>query len=310
VGCLGAVVVGLASLIALTGACSQPRLESMARELARSVPRAEDATVGGSIGLRFVELDVKGAETQAPRFPIGVASFVAQPGARRHALVGPAGRVALTDHRVLYARRELNGPADHRPWVRLEIERLEEVDVPRLESLINQQDIGMLAVISPGFVLDTLHGVLTGSVKRKQLDHGRRRYDFNISVDKAERELDISEDERDDLELLRRSVALTSDIFKASAILRRDGSLAELTLHLVQRPDKRTAVGIDVLVNVDPPSTTSQRLWPPKRDHSIRVSSLAALRGSLVDQLGPKEPITRGTISIDLRSDEQRGGQR
>jgi hypothetical protein len=282
-------------------ACSQPRLEKLARELTRSVPRTADGIVQGSIAIRFVDVHVKGAVSKAPAFPVANADFVAQPGARRVALVSSSGRASLTDHRVLYARRKLNGPADKRPWVRLEVERLDEVDVPRLEALLNSQDTGTLAVISPGFMLDALHGVLTGSVKQTRLADGNRAFTFNVSLDKAARELDLSEDERDDNELLRRSIALTSDIFKASAKLRADGSLSELTLHLIEHPDKRTSVKLDVALKVAP-QASAKALWPPQRDHTVRVSSLAALRANLVEQLGPKLPVSQQRISITMQN--------
>jgi len=295
------VLATLATTALVAGtACSQPRLEKLARELTRSVPRTPDGTLEGTIAIRFVDVHLKGAEAKAPQFPVANAKFVAQPGARKYALLTATGRASLTDHRVLYARRKLNGPADKRPWVRLEVERLDEVDVPRLEALLNSQDTGTLAVISPGFVLDALHGVLTGSVKQTKLAGGHRAFTFNVSLDKAARELDLTEDERDDNELLRRSIALTGDIFKASAKLRADGTLSELVLHLVEHPDKRTSVKLDVALKVAPP-TTRQALWPPARDHTVRVSSLAALRASLVEQLGPKVPFERGTISITMQ---------
>lgn len=292
--------VALAALIASTSsACSQPGLERLARRLDRSVPRAPSTALTGKIAIRFLDVHLKGADSQATPFPVASADFVVVPGARKQALVGPTGRAAMTDHRILYARRKLNGPADHRPWVRMEVERLDDVDVPRLEALLNQQDTGVLAVLSPSFAIDALRGVLTGSIKQQRTDDGGRRFDFNLSLDKAERELKRSEDERDDFDLLRKSIALTSDIFKAQATLRPDGSLSGLKLWVVEKPDKRTSVRLELALSVSPP--TSKTLWPPKREHTIRVSSLAALRGSLLDQLGPKGPVTRAPISITMR---------
>ncbi len=131
---------------------------------------------------------------------------MAQPGRDRWAIVGPTDTVGLANGRVIYARRKTNGPADKRPWVRLELERLDDIDVPELEPLMANQDPGVLATLSPQFMLDLLQGVLTGSVKVRGLGDGARVITFNTSIDKMQRELKRSEDEEDDLKRLLRGV--------------------------------------------------------------------------------------------------------
>ena len=108
-------LLAAAATLLLASACSQPSLERRAKALERAVPRAANASVAGHIALQYVDIKVKGARTASHPFPVASAAFVVQPGAQRAALVGAGGdRVALTDHRIIYARRELNGPADRR----------------------------------------------------------------------------------------------------------------------------------------------------------------------------------------------------
>jgi hypothetical protein len=135
-----------------------------------------------------------------------------------------------------------------------------------------------------------LAGVLTGSVKQDRVDEaGNRVLSFNVSIDKANRENDLSEDERDDRKLLLRAYAITSDIFKATATLRPDGSLARLSLRVRERPDKQSTIDVlvELLTDEQAAVTTTPPLEPPARESTIRVSSLAELRGSILEFLAP-----------------------
>ena len=257
--------------------------------------------MAGSIAIQVLDVHVKGAGSslgatpaggvgpQLPQFPIAVARFVVQPGSGRGAIIGPKGTVGLAQQRVMYARRKQNGPADTRPWVRLELDRLDTIDKPRLEALLQAQNPGVLTVVSPQFALDLLRGVLTGSVKAKKLPDGGKTIEFNTSISKANRELKHSEDFRDDRKTLLRSLAITGDIFGGVARLRPDGSLQRLRLEIKEQPDKRTKLSIRVDLNMDDGPKDAVSLALPKRDRTIRVGSLAALKGSLIDQLAPEK---------------------
>lgn len=294
-----AAVVATPVLLALAfsnAACSQPKLERLARELARSIPQKGDGKVAGSIVMRLSEIKVKGADpstlgnvAQVPQFALAAAGFVVQPGRDRAVLLGPQGVVSLTDQRIIYARRKLNGPADKRPWSRLELDRLDDIAVPRLEALREQMNAGALAVLSPEFSLDLLSGVLTGSLKQKPLAGGGKTIEFNTSVEKANRELKLDEDERDDRERLLRSLAVTGDIFKGVATLRTDGSLATLQLEIKEQPNKRTTAKVLLALKTDEKVDAALSLTPPKREETIRVGSLSALRNNIVDSLSPEK---------------------
>ena len=276
-------------------ACAQPRLERLAREIGRSVPRSGSSAVKGRITLRLMAVEQKGGVgaisaagaggPQLPAVPIAFADFVAQPG-RRAALFGPTGEPAsVTQDRVLYAKRKLNGPADTRPWVRLEVERLDDIDVPNLDALMTQQNMGLLAILSPELALDLLRGVLTGSIEQQRASDGTRRLGFNVSIAKAERELKTNEDERDDRKRLLHAIGVTGDIFPGRATLRPDGTLSALRLTFAEKPNKRTAVKLRLELTMANNAAPAFGVKRPTRDATIRVSSLAALRGNLIDDL-------------------------
>ena len=289
-----ALAVWLGAFAIVGSGCSQPRLERLARDIARSVPRADDAVTTGRMTLTIDELKITGglATATLPSSTLASARFAVQPGKGRGAVLGGEATplVSLTHDRVLYARRKTKTKADRRPWVRLELDRLDDISKPRLEALIAQQNAGVLAVVSPLLVTDLLRGVLTGSIKQRQWAGGVRHLTFNVSVDKANRELDLSEDARDDRERLLHALAITGDIFKATATLRPDGSLARLTLKLVERPDKQNHINLLVEVVTDE-AGAAPALNPPAREATIRVGSLAELRGSILEQLAPTPAI-------------------
>lgn len=292
-----AVATPLLLVVAFSNAaCAQPKLERLSRELSRSIPQKGDGVVAGSIVMRLTEVKVKGSDPsalgsigQVPKISLAAAGFVVQPGRERAALVGPKGLVTLTDGRILYSRRKLNGPADKRPWARLELARLDDIDVPRLEVLREQMDAGSLAVLSPDFALDLLSGVLTGSLKQKALPGGGKSIEFNASIEKSNRELDLSDDERDDRERLLRSMAVTTDIFKGVARLNADGSLRALQLEVKEQPNKRTTAKVLLELTIDNKVGAAVSLAPPARNETIRVGSLSALRNNILDQLSPEK---------------------
>ena len=290
-----AVAVWLGAFAVAGTGCSQPRLERLARDVASSVPREANAVTTGRITLVIADVRAEGGVIVGGMIPSALLAstrFAVQPGRGRGAVLGGGDNVpvvSLTDDRVLYARRKTKSRADKRPWVRLELDRLDDIAKPRLEALIAQQNAGTLAVLSPSLVTDLLAGVLTGSVKQQGVDkEGNRRLTFNVSVDKANRELDLTDDERDDRKRLLRALAITGDIFKASATLRADGSLARLILRFVERPDKRSH--IDVIAElVTDPAPAAAELKPPTREATIRVGSLAELRGNIIEHLAPAQ---------------------
>lgn len=287
-----AIWLGAFAVVTSTAGCSQPRLERLARDVSNAVPRDGDAVTTGRITLGIVHIEAQALLAgTVPSSLLASTRFAVQPGRERGAILGGGDTpvVALTDDRVLYARRKTRSRADKRPWVRLELDRLDDISKPRFEALVAQQNAGVLAVLSPAFVTDLLAGVLTGSIKERRWESGARHLTFNVSVDKANRELDLSDDERDDRKRLLRAFAITGDIFKATATLRSDGSLSRLTVRFVERPDKQSRIELLAELVTDD-RLAAPPLAPPARETTIRVGSLAELRGSIVDHLAPAPP--------------------
>lgn len=287
-----ALAVWLGAFAIVGSGCSQPRLERLARDITRSVPRADGAVTTGRMTLTIDDINITGGAVLAtiPSATLASTRFAVQPGRDRGAVLGGDASpvVVLTDERVVYARRKPQSKADKRPWVRLELNRLDDISKPRLEALIAQQNAGVLAVISPLFITDLLAGVLTGSVKQELVDaKGNRFLSFNVSVDKANRELELTDDERDDRTRLLRALAITGDIFKANATLRADGSLSRLVLRFTERPDRLSSVVVLAELITDDAGTSAPPLDPPTRESTIRVGSLAELRGNIIEQLAP-----------------------
>ena len=305
------VTIGLVAVLG-AAACSQPRLEHLAKDLARSVPRADTGSVAGVIAIRLDGVDVKGAARAAAGSsfdavnarlysgPVAVARFQVQPGRERAALFGAGGGpVSVTQGRVVYAKRKTNGPADTRPWVRLEMKRLDDVSVPDLNSLMANQNPGLLAIVTPQFALDLLRGVLTGSVKQTVTADGERHLRFNVSIAKSQRELKQSKEVRKDRKRLLKAIGITGDIFGGSGTLRPDGSLSTLRLHLAEKPNKRTKVALRVDLTMDSAAKDTFAVARPARVTTIRIASLAALRGNLVDALS----VGRGADPTKLPAD-------
>lgn len=239
-------------------------------------------------GLRGAPSGLAAGAPQVPKLPIAAIRFVTKPGEQRTAIVGPAGTVAIVGARVMFARRKQNGPADTRPWVRLDLKRLADIDVPNFDALAKDLNPGVLAVITPQLALELLHGVLTGSIEQQRLANGDRVLTFNASVDKANRQLRRSEDQRDDRERLLKAAAITGDIFGGKAQIDSSGELQHLTLKLRESPDKRTKINLEVDLDLTKP-VTGFSLQTPSRERTIRVRTLSALRGNLIDQLLPKD---------------------
>ena len=308
------LTIGLVAVVC-AAACSQPRLEHLANDLAHSVPRSGTRAVAGVIAIRLDGVEIKGASRAAAGSsvdaanarlysgPVAIAQFKVQPGRDRAALFGVGGApVSVTQGRVVYAKRKTNGPADTRPWVRLELQRLVDVSVPDLNALMANQNSGLLAIVTPQFALGLLRGVLTGSVKQRVGADGQRHLRFNVSIAKSQRELKQSKAVRDDHKRLLKAIGVTGDIFSGSGTLRPDGSLSALQLHLAEKPNKRTKVALRVDLTMEPGVNDSFGVARPARVTTIRIASLAALRGNLIDALSVGKGADPTKLPADVAS--------
>jgi hypothetical protein len=286
--------LGTLLIVALLSACgSQAEKQAGADALRDSVPttaghRTRGLMVMSSRPIKVPEGTVAGlaapavegaaAAEVAASPPFG---FVADRGAGRVAvLTDPAAPpVFLAGPEVYYARRPSVRPNERRPWVRVELHRLDEEESPSAEALVESAGAGWLAAAGPHVMFDLLAGVLAGSVKTgKAAEDGSRTYRFNVSVDKANRELDRSEDERDERSYVLRSIAIKGDIFPGEATLDGDGALSRLKITFFQTPDRLTKLGLVIELRILPALAELQavKLAPPARATTIRLSTMPA----------------------------------
>jgi hypothetical protein len=279
--------------VALLGACSsQADKQKVADAVRDSVPAAAGQRVGGFMGMavRTVKAPANGLVAggqDGGAFP--PMAFAAEPHSGRVALLATPGKPAdfLASATTYYARRVGARPDERRPWVRVDLRRLHEEESPDIGTLTEQVGRGWATVVGPHLMLDLLAGVLAGSVKAgKAAADGSRSVKFNVSIDKANRELDLSEDARDERSYVLRSIAIKGDIFPGEATLRANGSLSRLLITFFMTPDRLTKLALAVDLRVERSARVNAiPLAPPERKTTIRVSAMPALISTMTQNV-------------------------
>jgi len=284
----------VAAAVFTTGACSQGERKQLADALTRSVKLADDQVYAGQMVVALRPRNVSGGPEQQQQVrggTLGQLAVTLDRSKRRAALSPTPGAppIVLFDAgTAVYARRVTRSEYDRRKWARLDYARLPDFDVPSLRELGQASGPGDIAVIDPVFLTDLLRGVLTGSVELvRTAKDGSRLLTFNTSIDKAERKIRIDEADRKERAKLLRSLAITGDVHKGEAILKADGTVSSLRILLTERPDKRTAIDLEATLTLVPLTAEDRvpALAPPSRDVTVRVPALAALKGTIREQL-------------------------
>lgn len=285
-----ALLTAVLVLPAVTG-CSQGERRAEALAIRDSIPRGAGQAITGTLALELGTVTIHGdRQVQLRTGTLAFVAFAAEPKRRRSALQAKPGGppVYLTAGRSVYARRTTHAVTERRPWARLDLKRVDQVDKPSLVQLVPLMGPADVSVLDPQLLLDLLSGALTGSVKAGAADaDGSREYRFNVSVDKANRTLELSDDARKDREKLLRSLAITSDVHPATARLRKDGSLAAFVVTFVVRPDKQASIPIVATLTVQAGSVPDG-LAVPDRATTVRVSTLGDIRAALALRLGSR----------------------
>ena len=196
--------------------------------------------------------------------------------------------LVVYDADTIYVRRVVKSKADKRLWARLELDRLPDQPLPSFDDLLQGAQPGDAVVLSPGLLTDLLSGALTGSVRQERVaDDGSRLISFNASIDKASRELDLDDDDRDAREKLLRALAIKDDIGPAETVLREDGSVSRVTIVFAERPDKQTRLDLeaDLVLGPQPADADGPAPAPPPRNRTVRVRAIGALRSTLSEHL-------------------------
>ena len=284
----------LVAAVALLGAaCSQADRQRDAETLRDSVPVTAGERISGVLlmSARVVETPEGvpvGSDTAAKLPPLG---FVAEPSKRVASLVAKAGEppMFLSTEESLYARRITANENERRPWLRVDLSRVNDSDKPSAEELFGAGtgSLGWPAVVGPQLVIDMVAGVLTGSLKAGKPDaDGSRRFRFNVSIDKANRELRLHEDRREQRANMLRSIAITGDVFKGDATLRADGSLARFRVLFHQMPNKQSTSELAAELRLDKSTPAdAPGLVVPVKKTTIRVSTVPALTAAVAQRL-------------------------
>lgn len=289
-----AILVAVMGVAVTSAACSQGERKQLADALTRSVELADDQVYAGQLVVALRPRTIEGGPEQQQQVRAGTLGQLAVTldRAKRRAALSPtpgAPPIVLFDAgTAVYARRVVRSEYDRRKWARLDYARLPDFDVPSLRELGQASGPGDVAVIDPVFLTDLLRGVLTGSVSvERTAQDGSRLLRFNTSIDKAERKIRIAEADRKERAKLLRSLAITGDVHKGEAILKADGTVSSLRIWLTERPDKRTAIDLEVTLTLVPLTAEDRvpALAPPSRDVTVRVPALAVLKGTIREQL-------------------------
>ncbi len=171
--------------------------------------------------------------------------------------------------------------------MRVDLGRLTDEESPDAPALFEQVGRGWASVVGPHLMLDLLTGVLAGSVKAGAVAaDGSRTVKFNVSIDKANRELDLSEDRRDERSYVLRSIAIKGDIFPGEAKLRADGSLSRLLITFFMTPDRLTKLGLAVDLRFERSAQVNAvKLTAPERKTTIRVTAMPALISTMTQNV-------------------------
>jgi hypothetical protein len=289
-------LAGILALIAASApglaACSHGTKQADADRVQASIPSTAGKVIAGVYSLALQSNKVGG--NRQGLFKGGTlasAGFLAEPAHRRAALVvtgadNSLSPILLSANRSLYARRITTSARERRPWIRVDLSRVSDTNKPTFRELMEQVGPGDATLVNPQLLLDLLSGgVLAGSIHRTPHANGTNTYRFNVSVDKANRELKLDDDLRKDRTKLLKSIAVTGDIHKATAVLRRDGTLASFRVVLDEQPDKQASLGLTATLVTTKYIGSVKTLALPSSNATVRVQSIGDVRTAVGDQI-------------------------
>ena len=278
----------LAATLALTAAgCSLGEKQAQSERITGSVERvAEAGTVSGQARWTFAIKEIPpGAVGDIATFgrrlaPVEVP-FVAD-FRRDRARLGPAGPLdALYAGDAVYVRRVGTASGlSSREWSRLDFRDLDDADTPGVQAVADNIGAPTATLLHPVHLMELVTGVLTGSVKRLGEDTvaGVRttHYKANISLDKADGELDLEEEERDARRAALQSLAVKGDVLPAEVWIDDEGRLRRLQVRFTQRPARRATLYFTALLELAAVGEGEVAAIPTRRQY-LRVDTAGEL---------------------------------
>jgi hypothetical protein len=186
------------------------------------------------------------------------------------------GPTAIFKGDTTFVKRVNRRPAERRVWARLDYGSLAKDDrAPDQTELTNTDRLYALAnSLNPRYVLDVSVGTLAGSIKRLgvvDLDGVKvTHYKANVSLDKANADLDLSDEQVQTRERLFALAGLRRDVNPAEYWVTADGRIRRVQFTFEQRLIPR--VHNDVVVTLDVPTYGGPvQLTTPTKDETVRV---------------------------------------
>lgn len=315
------VALVAAAGILLAPACSLGDKARLEERITAAPGRLEGALVAGTMSVESRLTDVPagvsafgpgiggagaGADGDPPEFPaegvsLGLArvSFVLDLATSRATLLKtdeatpqPAEPAVVFDDLVLYGRRGGIPADDARPWVRLDLDELDE-SAGALDPLDGTGTTAIYA-LHPALLADLVAGTLTGSIEQREpaaedasLAPGTTRYAVNVSVRKAledRRRARYPERRRESIEELLRLLGVVGDLHPGEVWLDGEGRMRRFRIEFGQEPQRK--VKFRMVVSVDlPPATPGEApaLVPaPGVDKVLGVDSVLRFTSTVV----------------------------
>ena len=262
------------ALVVVVGACGLGDRAELEDGITATPARADEGLVAGTITVeaRFVDGPDPGAggigvPAGAEDFEMPEGGFAIGADSVRFEMDLASSRASLTrpdadepfvymDDLVWYGRRRGVPDDDARPWIRLDVNDLEEgggeVDP------FSGGTIQAIAALHPAIITDLVAGSLTGSIEERERGEiagvAATRYDVNISIDKAlgdKRRKRYPEARRETIDELIDVLGVDGNLHPAEVWIDDDGLLRRFSVSLTQRPATRIEFALDVTVDYE-----------------------------------------------------------
>lgn len=262
------------AIVLSAGGCGLGERADLEKRITGAPRRAEGQTVAGTITVesRFLEGPPPGSggigvPAGAEDFEMPEGGFVFGAETARFTMDLAASRVALLradsdepfvhmDDLVLYGRRRGVPDDDARPWVRLDLEDLDESGGEL--NPFSETTVQAITAVHPAVITDLVGGSLTGSIETREREDiagvEATRYDVNVSINKAlgnTRSKRYPEERRETVDQLIEVLGIDGDLHAAQVWIDDAGLLRRFSVSLVQRPMTRVEFALVVTLDFE-----------------------------------------------------------
>ena len=232
------------------------------------------------------------AELPTAGVPLGALTvgFVLDLEGSRAALLADAAATepqVVFDDLVLYGRRGGVPADDARPWVRLDLDDLD--DTAGALDPLDGAGPNALYALHPAVLADLVAGTLTGSIEPggdDSLGAGTTHYEVNISIRKAlqdTRRARYPERRRESAEELLRLLGVVGDLHPGAVWLDAEGRIRRFRIEFRQEPRHKVEFRMIVSVDVGPtPTEPPTAFQPPGADQVLGVDSVLRFTSTVV----------------------------